>query len=66
METTKETVYTHKLDKANVPHRLAKLLMEKYAIAVIEGNLCIYDENYNYWKSIRGENYDKCIRLLIP
>lgn len=66
METTKETVYTHKLDKANVPHRLAKLLMEKYAIAAIEGNLCIYDENYNYWKSIRGENYDKCIRLLIP
>lgn len=37
MESKKETMYTHKLDKVNVPHHLAKLLMEQYMFAVIDG-----------------------------
>lgn len=66
MESKKETMYTHKLDKVNVPHHLAKLLMEQYMFAVIDGKLSLYDKTHNYWRSLRDENYDKCIRIMIP
>lgn len=66
MEPKKETMYTQKLDKVNVPHHLAKLLMEQYTFAVIDGKLSLYDKTHNYWRSLRGENYDKCIRIMIP
>ena len=66
MTEEKELLVNQRVDKASVPHHLARMLMKKNQFAILDGKLCLYDSSHNYWRNLKDEGFDKCIRLLIP
>lgn len=66
LDVIKDEVSEARDNKNSTPHFLAGIIMQENMVASIEGNLCIYDSAHNYWKTLKSDNYDKTIRLLIP
>lgn len=47
-------------------YEIAQVIMDQHLIKVLNGILCIYKREHNYWDTLKTGNYDSKIRAIIP